>query len=624
MVDIYQPRYRQTVTLQAPRRPASMASAVGAGMRQMGEAVSHVAKVQQQVNREKEASQDRIDQELNARARSAEVATASGRMAEMRMALRQQLETLPERQKPGAIGYAEAVRKATDEAFGGFLSTLSDDPEVRQRFEPMVANARAELLGDAGTWERGQFARFQGESVEKWRNERANALAAKPDANSWRQSIEDQDALLEGMDLDGNAREALRSDGRQRLTMAMLDGRLRSGEWGAVREALNSGALDSYLEPRAKQAYLDQADNSERAVQREAAAAQADAQDVAREALKAIRVRIDGGEEVPVSEITAAVEQGRGLGLPQSELLEAGFMARDTALDRTLRGMNTRQLEREVQGLRAKREAGALGADEARLLERAEKAVNDRDSATGERLGPLLKSGEEGRVQAVAQLAAMPIDQRWRTAEAAGDRQAAVIADLAPRGQALAVKGGALRKARPDDFLPPKRGTIEPRKQAEAAFRAKLGNLVSDSGSAFPELMETALDVMAATGDAWDAGNFDRAIEVVYGASRRGDGRMQGGIGLVEGRKVELPKRWTAEEFAVRFARNPFPGALLGNGSAANPADIRRHFRLRHAGPGEAGGENYLLIGPDNKPLLQRDAKGQVGSYVLKLSEVPQ
>lgn len=624
MVETYRARGGSTVVLRQQRRPASLASALGGGMATLGEALGEVAQTEAKTKAAVSASEERILEIKQQRERAAAIATGAGSWADTQLAVQKQLAALPQIKLPGATGYEAAATEVVDKAVNDFLATLPDDPEVRQRFEPVVRAERDRQVGQAFSYEKTQSTAHQGDSFNKLVQAWRNAQVTKPNGTTLDQSLTDMEMLLGGLDSDGKTIEQLRTAGRNMLVTGFLDGQIQQGGFAAVQAALDGGTLDAVLTGQQRSGYARMVESGRTAQAREAEAAQGEQQRGAREAIKQIKVRINNGDDVSPSEINAALALGQNVGLPASELLEAGYLGAGAVQARQLRGMTTPAIEQQLATLRTKRDNGKLTDDEGRWQDRGERELKNRDEAVGQKLGPMLKGGAESRLAGVAQLAAMPLEQRWRAADAAGDVQAAVIAGLTnPRGRALAVQGHELRKARPDDFLPLKGPTGTGQQRAEALFKQVLGPLVGDAGTAYGALRDTALDIMAATGGKWDAENFKRAAEIIYGGSLRSDGKWQGGIGTVRGKQVELPGLWTEAEFDQRYSRYGFDGAVYADGRAVTAADVRANFRLQHAGTGEDGGESYLLIGPDGKPLVRKRNDGTTEAYLLVVPVQP-
>lgn len=606
MAEGYRAQVGNTVVLKAARRPSSVASALGEGMATLGNAGARLAETNRQTQEAISASEARIAEIEKNRFQAGAVATAAGALAEMQIRVDKRLRELPERSNPGSQGYAVAAQKVVDEELAGFSNGLPDDEEVRNHFAGPLASFKAQALTGAADYEDKQFALFQGDAYNQLLQVEQNRLAANPTGEGLDKAMATLEAVRGGMKLDGVRGPRLAVVTANALATSLLDGMGQKGDAAGLRKLVGGPTFDAVLTADQKGQYLKLADNLAAAAERQAELKQSAEQDKAREAIKLVRAKIDGGQDVPLSEINAALALGKNAGLPDSELVTAGNMTGDAVQDRLIRGLSTTVLEGQVRAMQAKRDAGKLKGEDARWLDRAEKALKDRGDNAGAKLAPLLKGGIEQRLAGVQQLAGMAPAERWRAADAAGDSRAAVIAGLSPRGQAMAVQGAALRETRGDDFLPPKSaGVTDPRKQVDAILKRTLGQgLIDDMGDRYDELRETALDVMASGSKGWSEKGFVNAFQAVAGLNRRGDGSWQGGIGTIAGKQTELPRQWNTAEFDRWYARQSFDGVTYSNGQpVTNPADVRRHYRLSVLDVMDNGVTVYGLMGPDGKLL---------------------
>lgn len=625
MVDTYRARISNSVVLKMPRRPASLASALGEGLSTLGGATGQMAEDNARTKAAIEASDQRIAEIEKARARAAAVATGAGALADMQIAIDQRTANLPEKANPGSQGYAAAVATVFKEETDRFLSALPDDPEVRQHFAGTIESTRARVVIGAQNYEDEQFAKYQGDSYQKLQDTERNKILTNPTGEQLAASLETLAEVRGGMQLDGVRAPRLATASANALTTGLLDGLVNTGNAGAIRELLNTGKLDTVLVDGQKDNYLRLADNVEAAAARAAELKAGEARQAALEGLKLLGAQQDGGQAVPASQWQAAIGAAKAAGVEASALQEWANRAEAGVADGQIRGLTTAVLEDQVRAMQAKRDAGQLDPREAQWLERGEKALKDRGGEAGAKLKPLLQGGIETRLQGLAQLHAMPLEQRWRAAEAAGDPRAAIEAGMPAEARAWAVQGAATRKDRKDQFLPAKTAVVkDPEAELNRVFDAVIGaDLKRSLGPAYVHLRDVALDIMAARSGGWNPRDFGRAAQVAFGATQRADGSTQGGLGTIRGRRMELPEKWTQGEFDQRYSRYGFEGAVYGDGKPAQAEDVRRNFRLEVAGVNAASDTLYRLIGPDGKPLGRKRADGKVEAYVLPVPARP-
>ena len=80
------------------------------------------------------------------------------------------------------------------------------------------------------------------------------------------------------------------------------------------------------------------------------------------------------------------------------------------------------------------------------------------------------------------------------------------------------------------------------------------------------------------------------------------------------------PRPHPATLLAARAVqRAPFTDAFYSRGRPANADDIKRQFRMRYAGQREDRRHQYLMIGPDDLPLLD----GQNNPYLVLVPDSP-
>lgn len=614
-----------SVVLRSARRPSSTVGAIGDGLEQVGRAGERIAANEQAADDARAEADFRLEQQRLERARSAAIANGMGAMAGLQVEAAATITELRTNSAPGAEGHEQAVRDALDGRAAAFLATLPDDPEVQERFGPMVAQWAGRALAEETGWELARRAEHQGDNLESWVTVQANAQRRAPDPAAFATTQAQGDALIDAMDIDGTAKAKLRETLRGALVAGHFDGLLNQGNTAAVRTALGDAAFD-WMDPRLREGYLNQADTLDRAAAAQAALDEKAVQEAAKNRAAALKVKIEAGEDVPQSEINDTLREMQEAGVPEAEQLEFGYLAEEGVQRRQYRTASTATLEATQRDLQRQADQGKLDGDGHRRLDLLGDLIDERSDALGTELGPLLKGGVESRVQAIAQLAALPVSERWRAAGKAGDTQAAVIAGLgSERARVLAVQGGAIRAARKLDYLPPHRqGETDTEanriKAADDAFRAILGDdLVRQAGTAYVALRDTALDYMAAQTSGWTPGGFRRAVQAVYGASERSDGTVQGGIGTVRGRTVELPAKWTAAEFDSSMSRFDFADAAYAGGGAANPADVRRFYRPEYARTDADGSTVYRFIGPDRRPLGRKGG----GTFEMRLPARP-
>lgn len=620
--------YQQQVTgptvtpLSAPVAPDD-ASVFGAGLAQLGQTMGQNADLARQTQ-DKIGQIDfetaKLEQEHK---RAAAYDLSMGAYADFQVGLEQERAKVWDALPEGKQGFAQAFGSLVKERTAAFLDGIPD-PEVRGRIVHMVDAYSAQERMAAIHAETQAFAKFQGAAGEAWTNKTANTILTNPTADNYLRAMRETHTYADARFPDEAQKAAFTRISERSMTSALFDGMLNQGDWGGVRKLIESGQFYEILTPDQINHYTDQAGYAERSAARAAEAQIAQAQHDAREAYKSMKVDIDNGTNVPQSQITAVIERMKATGLPESEIKEASYLGRDALNQQQILGLATPVLDAKVQQLKARQNAGKITTDEKAWLDSADKALDKRAQDSGVKLGPLLRGTVEQQFQAVSQLAQMPLDERFRTARAAGDEKAAVIAGLAPETQARAIQGQALIAARRDDFMPPRGTNTSSLAVLDAHTKDIMGNLVGDAGANYAHVRDAALAVMAGfrAHTGWDEKQFEQALQIVYGQNRRADGTVQGGIGTIRGRKVELPKYWSEAEWDKAYSRNPFAGAVNAMGDAISHSDIKANYTPRHIGTLPDGSEEYWMLDAGGKQLLTRQGK-TFTPYVLRVPARP-
>lgn len=613
----YRAQLPRSVVQRIAATQPGVGSAIGRGIEQLGQAALRVSYQDREFAQATAESQGRIAELERNRARATEVADGMGRLSQMQLDTEQALQGLRDVAEPGAPGYAAKAAETIQAKAREFEGTLSQDREVREHFGPLLARWQANAVSGERGWERERRVTHIQQSFDSSLDTATAGLVSKPDPQGWQDQVAAFDSAIDLQELDGTAKTALKQQVRERMTSALFDGLLMQGGFEAVEAAAQSGRFDAWLGgAQGKARWLDRV-GAERTAAARLAEAQADATKRAAVAeLDTIEALTDAGEAVPQGRIEGAIAAAQAAGVPQARLVKFGDSTQRAGAARAARGMETPELETQLQALTDKRARGAATPAEVRAFEAFEGELKARDVAVGRDIKALAASDPAGATQ---RLAAMPVERRWAAAREAGAERLAVYSGLTARGREFAIEGRGLRTAREADFYPPKTTSSDGGKEAaDKQFRAMLGtDLIDQLGEAYPEHFEAALDLMAGTARGWNEDNFRRAVQMVFGATRRsgtGDGAVwQGGIGMVRGHRVELPPLWTADEFDKALSRIDFAraGATYADGTAATNGDVLRHFRPRYVGD-EAGVSLYWLIGPDGRPLGNRNGSRTV------------
>lgn len=598
------------------------ASIFGQGLSQLGQTLQQAQQEDYRTRKQVGEIEFATQKVIQEKQRTAQYNLGMGAYADLQLSMSKDLDTLYKSLPEGKIGYGEQAQKLIHDRTSGFLDTIKDD-QVRERFTHMVTDYTVRQTLGARGQEEAAFTKFQGDAGQHWLNSTGNGLIASPTGDGYHTAIADLETYAKSSFSDEAVRQHFVRIGTNQLTGNLLDGMSQSGDWQGMRKLIDSGVFKDVLTPQQTEGYLNLAGQGENIAQREAALATATAQKNARDVLKSIKVDIDNGTSVPHTTIAQAITAAKEAGLPESELKEAGYLGRDSMQAQQIRGLTTPILDQQISELRTKQAAGKLTDDDAAWLTRGEQEIDKRSKDIGLKLGPLLKGDESSQMQGLAQLSVLPVNERFRVARAAGDEKAAILAPLEATTRFTAVHGAALRAARPADFLPEKSPTVpHPATTADDIFRQELGDLKDDIGPHYAHYREASLDLNSGTNGRWSEYGFRSGIQVMFGRKLRSDGAPVGGIGTIQGHKVELPAHWTPAEFEQRYNRNTFDGAIYSNGTAAKPDDVRANFRPSHVGTADDGTEQYVLVGADRKPLLRKNGQS-VEPYILAVSAYP-
>jgi hypothetical protein len=639
MPEGYRSRLHNDVVPLAPRRPSSIATAIGRGLGALADAGNAIVADNRRTEEYVSETERRIAAEEKRRAATRLSAGFAGRFGQAQIDAQRQIEDARGKTAPGAPGWDQTVTDIQEKVFGDLLDEYGPqaqavDEELGQRFGSMVQSATLQRLSSELGWAGKVATQWEGDQFEQLVTAEQNGLqgvaaAAIPDALK-ASMLRVRDAL-EGTDYDGTAKAHLLQLAYSKLTTGgALTGLESQGAYSHIEALVGSGDLDTLLGDH-KANWLETA-KAGTAAQAKAAEQQIEAQrDTWRTQRDDLKLRLErGGDDAPTTaEINAFLQQGQTLGVDADELREAGYLATDNAYASTARGLDDNTLTRTVVSLQAKRRAGNLSGEEKRNLDMLEKEHDGRGEAKGEAISTLWKGGAEGQTMALAQVAAMPEGDAWSAASKAGQPKLFFLGKMPPRSRQLAIEGATVRasKGGADKWLPTKPGGKEPDPAAaDAAFASALGPQLAGQmrrAGTYDAMREAALDYYVGNraregGQGWAPAGFSRAIKAAAGATQRPDGKFQGGLGVVRGRTIELPDRMTPAEFDSSLSRGDFSNARYAGGAVASKADILAHYMPVPVGSTSGSEVSYRFIDAQGRLLMGQDGRPFQGAFKVR------
>ncbi|MFD1034156.1 hypothetical protein ACFQ15_05775 [Sphingomonas hankookensis] len=590
--------------------PASFRSGLAEGLQSAGRAAAQIAQDSQQTADFVEASEARIAQDQQRRARSAAIADRAGGWAETQVAIEAGLDKLKIDAPSGAPGFEEAAGKIVTDQLQGFLSTLGDDPEVRQRFEPIIASYGANTRLSNQRWAVDARTKHEGQRVDEWRMGASNKLFSTPTSATLQQSFDEADLFVGGMDVPEGAKPQVVKELKRGFVTNFFDGLFQQGNWQGARQLLAGEAFDAYLKPEEKQRFLGQADTAQRVAERQVEIAASEQRDAARDAAKAVGAKIDAGIIPNPQEMRAARAAMVAAGVDKHELIAFDVDTVRVDVNRRYAGVDADRMRRDRDGIEARVRTGKASETEQVMAVQLGKLIDVADKKETDELRGLLGNGPAGRQQALSRLTGSP-EARYKKAE---DLESGLgfVANLSGNAQSYALEGRETRKARPKDF--------GEEKDVRAALNRQLGPIAASLGGQYAGLLEASWDIMTAgkarRGQAgFDEGVFRTAVIMATGGKQRPNGVVQGGVQSVRGRPVMLPEAMAAGEFDQYVSRRNFGDAVYANGKPASKADVLANYRPEWAGDDPQGRPVYRFV--DDVGGVLRNRNG--GSLTMRV-----
>jgi len=614
MVETFRAGSSNSVVLRAARRPASLASAIGRGLSDLGAALGGAADNQMRVQEANLEADARIDEIERQRTRARRAVEFGGKLADARLKYVTLSQEARGETAPGAPGWAEKATEIREEVFGGLLEDYSDDPELAVDLGRSIQSVTASIAERELGWELEQRSEWEAESYSKAAQVEADALVDDP--AQLPEALARMNLLLDATDHDGNTKAKVADATRAQLANSAFEGMERRGGFDQIEALLNSGAFDGALGKDGKTLWLDRIEAGRAQVARAQEAAALEVQKAAIEDAETVRAQADAGEDVPASRFIEVAARMRAANVPEADVIEFLALGTQQVRVQAARSMQTPQLEGQIGSLRAKVNSGEGSGQDAKLLDVLEKELDRRDDDAASLLSGLESDDVGERSAAIAQLAQMTPQRRFAAASKAGDTSAAFIAELPARNQALAVKGRQVRANNPDAFMPANSSGKSDKALLDAEFRSILGPQITAQliqTNMYEPLREAATDYFvgnqAQQGGAgqWGKAAFARSVSIMLGARQRSNGAYAGGLGTVRGHRVLLPKGVRTEEFDAEYSAMMFSGAVYGDNSPVKKDDVLRYYRPVYFYTDGKGAAYYQLHDRTGKPLLWKD-----------------
>lgn len=593
--------YQRQVGTSAPQAAVlSDARDYGAGV---GEAI---ARGGQQLHQQRIA-QFRADRQEAADSEAADVAR---RAAEARVAMDAFVRTSRTGPVPGAKGHAEAVTKALGEQRTALLDGIVED-RVRQAAGVQWDDYAARVTSSEEAYELGR-----GIDLDIANLKRTGELADNRIVSSGGDNAVYQEELVQGTasilglpNVTPEDKEKLLRAHEAGRTLTWLQARSEADP-ASVKLELAAGLYDELLTPEQIKALDRGAELEIKAAAVEAAAAQQQERVAARNDLELIEARIEAGDLPATKDIETVIARARAAGVPEAELVRLTTKADDATILRAYGAANdpTGAISATtVAAIDEKIRAGTATPEEYRLRDKLAGYADTRAADAGKALKDMAAQGPAGELQALGQISQMASrNQRFAAGQELGGNMGYIALLPSAASRELAVNGKGVLAARPKDF--------GERDDVDQRFEATVGPTAKTLGPAYGQMKMLSWQIYAglrsqAGATGWDKKTFDLAVKVAFGATKRADGVLQGGLATVRGRPVMLPDDRTADEFDRMVSRIPadkFAQALYADGTPATKADVLARFRPEWFEQDATGGNWYRLIGPDGKPLREK------------------
>lgn len=593
--------YQRQVAVNGPARAVlADADAYGAGI---GRAIEQAG--EQLHQRQLRAYQ--VQRRLEADSEAADVARRS---AEARLAIDGVVRASQTGPVPGAKGHAALVQKALEEQRAHLLDGIRED-SVRNNAAAAWDDYAARTTSSAEAYELGRGVKLDIDNIDRAGEVAENRIASRGgDQAVFQEELTQAYASIDALqNVSPEDKEKLKHEREQRLTGAWLRARMGTDP-AAVKLEIASGAYDTLLTPE----QISQLDRgAELEIKAQAVAAEAEASEArsqARAALEVIQAKLEAGEVVSQKDASAVIAQARAAGVPEADLIRLNTQYEDAVVLRAYDVANDPTGARSastVEAINDKIRAGKATGAEMRLRDKLAGFADKRATDAAAALKDLAATGPAGQLQALGEIARMPSrQQRFAAGQQLGGNLGYIALLPSSASQQLAVNGRDVLKARPKDF-----GDAV---DVHDRFAAQVGPLATALGGSFDDIQSLAWQVyagmMSARGQTgWDKARFDVAVKVAFGATRRPDGKLQGGLDLVRGRPTILPDSLTADEFDARVSKADFSKAVYADGTPANKADVLSRFRFEYHDEDGDGRAYYRLIGPGGKPLRMKDGR---------------
>lgn len=593
----FQSRVRATVTqVRAPQQSSGIGEAFTVLGRTAGQISDNNAQTEERVKA--------VDHQIAMRERQRADDDLAVAVAKRQAEAAQELRVFDEENQTSA-DYEKLKTAEVDKKVSEIRGMIGANDRVGQRFEvPLTTFAQSEKA-DAIIYATRVRNKAVGEAYQATADTLANIaysdpLKAEPGITALTESI------MGGTVIDDALKPAALRKVLEPIRVAQINGAIDKGNLEAIKAELKAGTFDAVIGPERKNQFMDRIEVEERAIVVAQEAAASDARKDARAGIEALVEQTKLGIMPTQAEFAAARARGQAAGLEAADMIALDGLGLQTALNRqfgpAVDPMGIKAASVAAQ-LGPKIAAGTASKDEQATYAHLRGVAESSAKSFGASLKELAGQSIAGQIQVLDQLRVMPAEQRYAAANEAKPGLG-MVSMLGKKSQKYALDGQEVRNARPKDFGEDK--------EVQAAFKRRVGDVGAMMGGQYDDTFNTAWNIYAGALNAksrsgWDQAEFDTAVKLATGATLRGDGAMQGGIGRVRGYQVQLPDWKTPAEFDITLSSLKFAGAIYKDGRAASKADILANYRPEYYADDAEGNPRYRFIDARGNPLGHKD-----------------